>query len=204
MPILDKNHKAAFFRGVYLLSDREGRGGCSMFSGKKTTIINLVITVCFLFSVSCFTAPLLAQEENGAATGDVMEDYNSRIDLARKINEVYPVSIQVRNVLEYFSRNSSQTEMDEFVADVMKNIDMQGLEVLSVTTMAQMFSIFELQVMFDYYKTPESISIAGKTLRYRQIMDPQIKDSVLLALSRMRVGFLPPEQRRLASENMPK
>lgn len=119
------------------------------------------------------------------------EDYALRYELAQRVEEMRPMEERVEEILGVLAQELNEEDRQRFVDDVTANLNMERLEGLAVGTMAQLYTPGELQSMIDFYRMPESRSIAEKSPIYRQIVDSEISREIQLSLNQL--ASTPPE-----------
>lgn len=150
--------------------------------------------MCFknYFLFAAFISFLLCLPAHGQETfpvGPVSEtEFEQRLVLAREINQHQPVGDRVREILEVMSENLILTDLEEeqFIISIYNNMDIADLEELSVESMAEIFTLPELEAMLAYYSQVESDVIKEKSGLYRQQIDPAISASIQRTLLRLQ------------------
>ncbi len=135
-----------------------------------------------VFCICVAALPAGAQEAARSA------DYQQRLELARKMHEIRPTSLQVQAAVDRAARTVPEAEKSVFKEKVMASIDQKVLEDISVKAMAEVFTVPELQRMIDYFSTPESRAISQKTPLYQGMIQPEITKMLDAALLKMRLG----------------
>lgn len=142
-------------------------------------------------AVPAFVMPAFAQERDELSPPPAVrpDNYDLRLGLARQMHEIRPVTIQVNSALEVIAEDLPPEERVEFYDIVLANMDLATLERQSIVAMAQIFTRDELQVMLDYFRQEEAVTIEEKSRLYRQRMDPQVIAAVNDSLDRLRANL---------------
>lgn len=117
-------------------------------------------------------------------------DLDKRLELARKLHELLPVSIrdQVNTAIEDVAKAQAPEQQEIFRANMRAALNYQALEKISVDAMAEIFTADELQARLDYYSKPEAKTAAKKDDLYAQKVYPEIIRMLDQAMMRARIG----------------
>lgn len=115
-------------------------------------------------------------------------DYAERLQLATKMHELRPAKEQVEEAVNAAANRLPQATRADFVASMMKSIDVAALEKQSIEVMAQTFSKVELEKMIGYFGSPEAKVIAEKLAIYQAAMNPVIIQMLDKAAMEARTG----------------
>ncbi|GEM_PF-3484637 len=143
--------------------------------------------------LSAFPAAGKAQDIMPSGNERQPEDYEKRLELAKRVEEFRPMEDRVSEVLDVLAPELGADDRERFKNDVTATVNMDRLEELSVATMARLFTPEELQSMIDYYQVPASRTVAEKTPMFRQIVDAEIGREIQFAINRLADTLLPPE-----------
>ena len=155
------------------------------------------VAVALLIPVGAFAqgkpnqAPAAAREEAQKKPAD----YERRLELSKKMHEVQPASMQVIRAIEQVSMQLPPQDRDGFVNAMKKSIDGDKLESVSVGTMAEMFTVTELERMLDYFSSAEARSISEKMPLYNARMQPEIMKMLDAAMMAARTGSAAQKQK---------
>ena len=138
--------------------------------------MRLFLTVCLL---SLLAVPAWAQDADRA----------QRLDLAKKLNMVNPVSRQIEASIMRVGESWGLSEKQKFQREMMAKIDMATVEKASMEALADTFTAAELQVMVDYYSKPETAKIIEKMPVYQGLVQPGIAHEIDRALMALRTGY---------------
>lgn len=135
-----------------------------------------------------------AQEAVAPAVQEIPEaapvsDREIRKELARKLNEVNPVSLQVKTSVARIARDWGLAEKEKFEKELLAEINLPEIEKKSIESLAEVYTAAELQVMLDYYSKPEAASIAEKMPIYQGLVQPGISRELDRALMKLRTGY---------------
>lgn len=133
-------------------------------------------------------APAIAAEAKPA-------DMDQRLDLAKKMHEIQPASTQVVKAIEQVSMQLPPQDREAFKGAMMKSIDGEKLEGLSVQVMAETFAVPELERMLSYFSSPEAHAISEKMPVYNSRMQPEIAKMLDAAMMAARTGSTPQKQK---------
>ena len=158
-----------------------------------------LFTFVFLVTLS----PAMAQEnadavlaEQGVAEEALKEpvkalqedDYEERLNLSRKMHEIWPVRPKVETALDIFAEQIEPQERAAFKAAMRKAIKFKALEEASVDAMADIFSIKELEAMIAFYGSKEGRSVSHKTGDYEKALEPVLVEMIDKALLNVKFG----------------
>ena len=115
-------------------------------------------------------------------------DYPKRLELAKRMNDIRPAKTQVQEAVSQVGQNLSPVDRDKFNKMVEKAFDYEKLEKLSVETMAELFTVPELEKMVDYFGSPEAKAIAEKLPKYQEKVQPAIIQMLDAAMIADRTG----------------
>ena len=144
---------------------------------RKYSLIPFVLMSLFLL-----VPPVLAQAEGGDA------GLQQRIELARKMHEVRPMSVQIEQAIEALSMRYPEDRRELFVTKMLQMFDQQTLSEVSVKAMAETFTAAELQKMVEFYGSPEGKAIEQKMPVYQAIVEPEIIKKIDEAMMEIRTG----------------
>ncbi len=139
--------------------------------------MRLFLMACLL-SVMAF--PVWAQQDTGQA---------ERMALAKKLNEVNPVSRQIESSITRVAEGWGLSEKEKFKSEMLAKVDMASIEKISVQSLADTFTKEELQVMVNYYSQPETAKIIEKMPIYQGLVQPGITREIDKALMALRTGY---------------
>ena len=111
--------------------------------------------ICFL-SIFCF---ILIGIFSSYALSD---DYNSRLEAAKKYSKITPASKMLDDVFANISKQLPENQREAFIQQTQALIDVPKLETLMIETMAKHFSTEELNALAEFYGSPLGKSIMGK------------------------------------------
>lgn len=128
--------------------------------------------------------------EEKAPIKDIAEtdNYDERLNLSRKMHEIWPVRPKVENALDIVAETIPQQERLRFKAALRKAIQFEALEQASVEAMADIFTAKELQAMIAFYGSKEGRSVSFKTSDYEQALQPSLVKMIDKALLDVKLG----------------
>mgnify|MGYP001820151971 CR=1 FL=1 len=155
------------------------------------------------FSIICvFSMPVSAQEnaddvlaEQGMVSEnapikpiETEENYEKRLELSRKMHEIWPKRPKVESALEQISEQIEPQERLRFKAGMRKAIEFDALEEGSIDAMADIFSAKELEAMIAFYGSKEGRSVSHKTSDYEKALIPLVTKMIDKALLDVKLG----------------
>lgn len=111
-----------------------------------------------------------------------------RIELARAMHDIKPLSVQIEESIKQLSMRYPEEKRALFVAKMMETFDQKTLTDISVKAMAETFTETELTKMVDFYGSPEGKSISAKNPVYQSLVQPEIIKKIDQALMEVRTG----------------
>lgn len=134
--------------------------------------------------------PVTSEEQQKAAPADAeLPERDLRIQLATKMHQIRPTSVQVEVAIAEMARRSvPEDQREEFSERMLGAMDIKALEQASIDAMVEVFTLSELERMVAYYLTPEAQSISAKMPMYQGIVQPQIIKMLDNAMLEMRTG----------------
>lgn len=119
-------------------------------------------------------------------------DLEQRLVLARKMHEIRPAKMQIEAAIDQLSQRIPPADRARFKDIMMKSMDFEKLDKLSVETMAEVFEVPELEKMVGYFGSPEAASVSKKMPVYQSIVQPEISKMVDAAMMLARTGASSP------------
>lgn len=138
------------------------------------TLFTTLLALCLL------SVPALAQDDLG--------DKGVRMELATQMNTIRPARAQVDEAVRAVSAGLPPMDKERLLKLVDRAFDYKALEKLSIATMADLFSVAELQKMVDYFGSPEAQSIGTKLPQYQEKLQPAIIKMLDAALMVEKTG----------------
>jgi len=121
-------------------------------------------------------------------------DMAQRLELAKKMHEIRPAKVQIEAAIEQMSQRIPPSDRPRFKDIMMKSMDFERLDKLSIETMAEVFTAPELERMVGYFGSAEAASISQKMPVYQSIVQPEIAKMVDAAMMLARTGASAPQQ----------
>ncbi len=150
---------------------------------KFFTLLSLVCTLSF---------PAIAQETNDKTTSDntqvTVDDYEQRLTLAREMHEIWPTRPKIESVLDNVVQRAPAQERLRIKAALRKAIKFDALDEASIDSMAEIFTIKELQAMISFYGSKEGRSVSFKTDDYEKSLQPILSKMMDKALLDIKLG----------------
>lgn len=159
-------------------------------------------------AIITFSFPVMAQEDADAVLeeqgitveeaealgqikpvkGNTEENYEERLELSRKMHEVWPVRPRVESALEVLSEQIEPANRTKFKAGMRRAIKFEALEEASIDAMADIFTVEELQAMIDFYGSKEGRSVSHKTDDYERAIQPVLTRMLDKSLLDVKLG----------------
>jgi len=156
---------------------------------------NLFICLVALF---LFSVPVFAQENADDALSETKgeevvetpqeENYQTRLDLSKKMHEIWPTRPKIESAIDAVGEQIPQAERTKFKAAMRRTVKFQALEEKSIETMAEIFTVKELESMIEFYGSKEGRSVAFKTGDYEAELQPLLIKMIDKALLDTRLG----------------
>ncbi len=121
-------------------------------------------------------------------------DLARRIELATEMHKIRPAKAQVQDAVNQVGQSLPPMERDRFMKMVDRAFDYQKLEMLSINTMADLYTVPELEKMVSYFGSDEARSIEKKLPIYQQKIQPEIIKMLDSAMIEQRTGNAPEPQ----------
>lgn len=132
------------------------------------------------FMLALPTAGAMAQGESGGL--------DKRLELARAMHEIRPMSVQIEAAVQALSLRYPEDKRERFVAKMLETFDQKTLTEISIRAMAETFTVAELEKMIDFYGSPEGRAASEKMPVYQAIVEPEIVKKLDAALMEIRTG----------------
>lgn len=156
---------------------------------------NLFICLSCLF---LFSLPASAQENaddvlsetpsEQAVEAPQEENYQTRLDLSKQMHEIWPTRPKVESAIDSIGEQVPQAERAKFKAAMRRAVKFKALEEKSIETMAEIFTVKELEAMIKFYGSKEGRSVAFKTGDYEASLQPLLIKMIDKALLDTRLG----------------
>lgn len=130
----------------------------------------------------------VVEEETKPIVGNTEENYEERLELSRKMHEIWPVRPKVEAALEAVSAQMDAADRPKFKAAMRSAIKFQALEEASVDAMADIFTVKELEAMIAFYGSKEGRSVSHKTSDYEKALGPVMIKMIDKALLDIKLG----------------
>lgn len=142
----------------------------------------------------CVAALTLHAVPATAQTAADSGDRAKRVELATEMHKIRPAKAQVQDAVTQVGQNLPPMERDRFTKMVDKAFDYPKLEKLSIDTMADLYTVRELEKMVEYFGSAEARSIEKKLPTYQQKIQPEIIKMLDAAMIAERTGNAPVPQ----------
>lgn len=144
-----------------------------------------------VFAISLFPFSAIATEsrtDTGQSTVVELENLDEKLKLAEQIHKFVPVSERINNAIDAVSARLPEAQRDAFRTAMRGVLNYLVIEKMSVDTMAETFTMEELEFMLAYHQNPLSESVDAKYETYEQKMQPEITRMLDRAMMRVRTG----------------
>jgi uncharacterized protein len=121
---------------------------------------------------------LLAMGLPNAFAGDIADNADNRQAAAKRYLGVAPIENMMREAVESTSRNLPEEQRKTFVEFMTKSLKIDVLEKSVVSTMANHFTVGELNALTDFYGSPEGKSAMKKFGAYMSEIMPVIQQEM--------------------------
>ncbi|PZO86157.1 MAG: hypothetical protein DI626_06770 [Micavibrio aeruginosavorus] len=137
------------------------------------------------FILTAFLAVLVIASP---ASAQDQGDQKTRLELAQKMHEIWPVRTRIESALESVSESFPEERRAEVKAEMRKAIQFKEVEEESIRAMADTFTAAELQAMIDFYGSETGRSISAKTADYEGALRPVLMRMMDKAMMALRTG----------------
>ncbi len=140
--------------------------------------------IVFVLLLLCFglSFPVMAQD---------MGDKARRLELATEMNTIRPARAQVDEAVRIVSHGLPPMDKERLMRLVDRAFDYKALEKLSIETMAELFTVTELEKMVEYFGSAEARAIGAKLPQYQEKLQPEIIRMLDAALMAEKTGGPP-------------
>lgn len=115
-------------------------------------------------------------------------DYENRLELSRKMHDIWPVRPKIEAVLDRIVEQIEPQNRMRFKSAMRKAIKFNALEEASIDAMADIFSAAELNAMIAFYGSKEGRSVSFKTDDYERALQPVMTKMIDKALLDTKLG----------------
>lgn len=115
-------------------------------------------------------------------------DFKERLALAKEMHEIRPAAEQVDSAIDSVALKMQQASREGFKSKMRNLLDYRAIERISISAMAETYTLEELEAMIEYYSKPEAQSALDKTAVYQQKVAPEIVRMIDRAVMQMRTG----------------
>lgn len=140
-----------------------------------------VIVFIALMLVAPIFAPRAAEQ---GSNGDMMR----RTELSKEMHAIKPVKEQITAVINSIAEGVPEDKRAEFKQRMADEFDFKKLEETSVSAMAEVFTVAELERMIAYFGSAEAATIEEKMPIFQQLIQPEITRLVDKAMMTVRTG----------------
>ncbi len=151
--------------------------------------IPLIAFVLFL------SAPTYAQEADGtpvpAASVVAPEDAVTRLALAQKMHEIWPIRTRIETAIQAVAREYPEEKQAQIKAAMRKSIQFDQVEEASIKAMAETFTEDELKAMIAFYGSDAGRSTSAKMQDYELSLRPIMTQMLDKAMLDLKTGMTP-------------
>lgn len=137
-----------------------------------------------ILSVFCVLSMAVPAGAQDADTGDMA----ARLELAKRMNSIRPARMQVEEAVAQVTANLPAAEADKVKQMVEKHFDFERLQEMSIKSMAETFTVPELEKMVSYFESDEAKAIEKKLPAYQAKVNPEIVRMLDAAIINERTG----------------
>lgn len=135
----------------------------------------------------------IAQEQEEVEEIEIVQTPESdtlerRLELSKQMHEIWPVRPKVESAIDVVGEQAPPAERARFKSAMRRAMDYEALEAKSIETMAEIFTVAELEKMIEFYSSPEGRSVSFKTGDYEAAIQPFMVQMVDKALLDTRLG----------------
>ena len=116
------------------------------------------------------------------------DDAARKLELARAMHELRPVSEQVQVAIDQFAQTQAPEQREDFKLAMEGAFDIETLKEKSIQAYINTFTLEELEAMVEYSSKPEARSASDKFSNYAAIVYPEIVRMLDAAVMRIRTG----------------
>lgn len=116
-----------------------------------------------------------------AFAADIPDTHENRLAAARNYSEVVPLKGMMASVSEEIAKKLPENVQSSFIHFMTKTVRSEVLESAAVASMAQHFSVGELNALAAFYGSPEGRSAMKKFGAYMADVMPALRQEVLRA-----------------------
>ncbi len=155
-------------------------------------VLPLMAVPAFAQDSEAAQAEMTVEGAKGGATDQTSEnqgsDFKERLALAKEMHEIRPAAEQVDSAIDSVALKMQQASREGFKSKMRNLLDYRAIERISVSAMAETYTLEELEAMIEYYSKPEAQSALDKTAVYQQKVAPEIVRMIDRAVMQMRTG----------------
>ena len=134
--------------------------------------------------------PLAASAQTGTPM-TTLERVERKLELAQRMHELQPIEPRIDNAINTLTEGFPDDQRNVITARLKRLMDIRAIEVVSVETMAEIYTLAELEAMVAYYELPEARSAVAKDSEYGTRLGSHIFRMVDRALMELRTGEMP-------------
>jgi hypothetical protein len=120
--------------------------------------------------------------------GNTEENYEQRLELSRKMHEIWPTRPKVEAALENVAEQIDPINRAQFKAGMRRAIKFEALQEASIDAMADIFTVEELEAMIEFYGSKEGRSVSHKTEDYERAIGPIMTQMIDKSLLDVKLG----------------
>ena len=153
-------------------------------------VLPLMAVPAFAQDSEAAQAEMTVEGAKGDATDQTSENQGSDFKeaLAKEMHEIRPAAEQVDSAIDSVALKMQQASREGFKSKMRNLLDYRAIERISVSAMAETYTLEELEAMIEYYSKPEAQSALDKTAVYQQKVAPEIVRMIDRAVMQMRTG----------------
>jgi hypothetical protein len=129
-----------------------------------------------------------ASQEEVVAQTPKEETYDRRLELSKEMHEIWPTRPKIEAAIDAVGEQIPQADRTKFKAAMRRVVKYNALEEKSIETMAEIFTVAELEAMLAFYGSKEGRSVSFKTGDYEAALQPLLVKMIDKALLDTRLG----------------
>ena len=155
-------------------------------------MLKLLLALALLVPVTALAADetMLADPASAAAPISA-EDLKERNKLATEYHDVVDMREIVNRDIAAGAGGLTEAETEKYMREVQIRINYEKIEELSISAMANTFTVPELKALIAYFGSPEGKSSQEKMGLYTEQVAPEIRKAIDAALVNAQFGGQP-------------
>lgn len=157
-----------------------------LFTGVSVLGLGTVSQAFAAEDAAATSAALASEAEATATAGDV--GLEERLALAKELHVYISTADRINQAIESVSLQLPMDRQDGFRTAMRNVLNYRVIEKISVDTMAELFTVDELNYLLEYHRSPHSAKVEEKFKTYEERVGPEIMRMLDKAMMRVRTG----------------